>query len=103
MRVVMDGEKASYKVMARDDRYVILCRPFNLRRTYTYSIVDLKLAVRGPCNFIFGPIADFNTRFGALRNLVMLRNGKQEVSRRRSKDLSAREIEIFSLTEGKAA
>lgn len=91
----MDGEKQPYKVMARDDRYVILCRPFNLKRTYTYSFVDLKRGIRGPTNYIFGLLHDTNTRFGALRNLVMLRNGKQEVSHRREKVLSMREIGLF--------
>ncbi len=97
-KITMDGEKAPYKIMARDDRYVILCRPFNLKRTYTYSIVDLEEKVRGPCNYVFGPLVDFNTEDGAKENLAMLRSGKQEVSRRRSKDLSDREIALLSST-----
>jgi hypothetical protein len=97
MKVVLDGEKQPYKIMARDERYVLLVRPFNLKRTYSYSIVDLERRVRGPNNFIFGPLYGMNTRFGALRNLVLLRKGKQEVSHRRHrhKDLSDREIGLF--------
>jgi hypothetical protein len=96
MAVVMDGEKQPYKIMARDERYVILCRPFNLRRTYTYSFVDLVEGVRGPSNYIFGLLHHTNTRIGALRNLVMLRKGKQFVSHRRNKPLSQREMDVLS-------
>lgn len=47
-RVRFHGEsQARFKVQARDDRYVILTKPFNARQTYIYTVIDLDLGIRG--------------------------------------------------------
>jgi hypothetical protein len=88
-----DTEKQRYTIMAKDDRFVIMIKPFNAKKTYLYSIIDLKRKVRGPNNLIFGPIVPFNTLEGAAENLKMLQNKEQEVSYRRCIDLSTTEIQ----------
>ena len=48
------GEKRPYKVRARNERYLICTKPFNLRHTVLYTVVDLKEQIRGTENLIFG-------------------------------------------------
>ena len=92
-RILMDGEKQRYYVMARDDRFVIMTKPFNAKKTYTYTIADMDLGIRGPCDLIFGPPAELDTTEGAKVALQMLRAGEMGVSRRRCLHLSPSEIE----------
>jgi len=47
-------EKATYTVQARSERYVICSKPFNLKGTVIYTIVDLKEGIRGPDSNVFG-------------------------------------------------
>lgn len=53
-RVWFVSEKTAYTVRARSSRYLVCTKPFNLRRTTLYTIVDLDEQVRGPENLIFG-------------------------------------------------
>lgn len=53
-RVWFAEEKQGYTVQARSARYVVCNKPFNVRRTVLYCIVDLEEQVRGPENLIFG-------------------------------------------------
>lgn len=54
-KIRMDGERQAYTVQAANDRFAIMTKPFNAKRTYLYTITDLDRKVRGPCNLIFGP------------------------------------------------
>lgn len=92
LKVRMDGERQRYKVMARDERFVVLTKPFNAKKTYLYSIADLQREERGPCNLIFGPPTALNTVAGAEEALAMLQAGDMAVSRRRNKPLSDAEM-----------
>jgi hypothetical protein len=53
-RIWFAEEKLGYTVQARSRRFLVCNKPFNLRRTVLYCIVDLKEWVRGPENLIFG-------------------------------------------------
>jgi hypothetical protein len=92
-KVLMDGERQRYRITARDDRFVIMTKPFNARHTYLYSIADRKRGVRGPCNLIFGPPSKLDTEDGAAEALGMLQTGEMDVSYRRDKPLTEGEIE----------
>jgi hypothetical protein len=50
-KIWFQGEKKSYKIMAFDNRYIICQKPFNPRRTFQYSIVDLEREIRGADNY----------------------------------------------------
>jgi hypothetical protein len=69
-----------------------MTKPFNARKTYLYTITDLKRGVRGPCNLIFGIPFDVNTPGGASDALAMIERGEMEVTHRRCVDLSPAEI-----------
>lgn len=86
-KVKFEGERQRYTIMARNDRFVILTKPFNAQRTYLYTIADLQRGVRGPCNLIFGLPCDVNTPEGAAEAMGWIERGEMEVSYRRCVDL----------------
>lgn len=49
-RIKFLKEKISYKIMAFDDRFIICQKPYNPKRTFMYSIIDLKKNIRGADN-----------------------------------------------------
>lgn len=55
MKIRFAEENSSYQVQAVSEsgRYLICTKPFNLRRTVLYTIVDLELGIRGTDNYIF--------------------------------------------------
>jgi len=42
-----------YTIRCRNERYLICTKPFNLKKTVIYTIVDLKKGIRGTENLIF--------------------------------------------------
>jgi hypothetical protein len=107
-KIKMVGEKQRYTIQARSNRYVILTKPFNARKTYLYSIVDLEQKIRGRDNLIFGFCfidkngeisQNYNCKEGAEEAIKMLEKGEMEVSHRHHKKLEKEEI--YQLTDGK--
>lgn len=80
-KVYIPNEKKPYKVRARDDRYIICTKPFNLRHTFWYFIVDLVDKWRAPDNMIF--CSGYETDEDCQERLIELQNGKIELSSRR--------------------
>lgn len=91
-KIKLGNERQRWTVQARDDRFVIMTKPFNAKRTYFYTIADLERKVRGPCNLIFGLPWHVNTPEGARAALEMIERGDMEVSSRRCVDLSLDEV-----------
>jgi hypothetical protein len=91
-KMKFDGEWQRYTVQARNERFAIMTKPFNARKTYLYTITDLKRGVRGPCNFIFGLPCDVNSPEGAAEALGYIERGEMEVSYRHCKNLSPSEV-----------
>ena len=103
-KVKLGAERQRYTVMAHNERFAIMTKPFNAQKTYLYTIVDLERGVRGPCNLIFGLPCDVNTPDGAAEALAKMEAGEMEVSRRRCVDLSAGEIAaIVSIIHGETS
>jgi hypothetical protein len=91
-KIKFDEERQRYTVMAQDDRFAILVKPFNARKTYIYTITDLSRGERGRCNRIFGIPRDVSTAAGAQAVLAELQAGEIEVTHRRPAALSPAEI-----------
>ena len=53
-KVYWRWEKRAYTVMARNHRFIIISKPFNPKKTFQYSIIDLERKIMWPDNFIFG-------------------------------------------------
>lgn len=98
-RVHLSGERQRYTVQARNDRFVILTKPFNAQRTYLYTIADLERGVRGPCNLIFGLPCDVNTPAGASEALGWIERGGMEVSHRRCVDLTEDDVSALRVAQ----
>ena len=41
-RIGWKGQKRKFKVIARNDNFIIITRPYNPKRTFEYSILDLE-------------------------------------------------------------
>lgn len=80
-------EVKPYVVRCRDERFIICTKPFNLRHTVRYFIIDLKEQLRGPDNAIF--CMGYETQEQCEERLRDLQAGIIEVSRRRSVPLAA--------------
>lgn len=91
-KIKMTGERMRYTVQACDDRFAIMTKPFNAQHTYLYSIIDLEMGVRGPCNLIFGLCDDVDNPDDAAVVLEKLQSGEIGVSRRNFKELTTEEI-----------
>ena len=81
-KITIPNEKQRYTVQARNSRYVICTKPFNLKHTVLYFIVDLKEKLRGPDNMIF--CFGYETKSQCEERLKELDENKIEVSLRRS-------------------
>lgn len=80
-KVYVPTDKRPYKVRARDDRYIICTKPFNLQHTVLYFIVDLVDKWRAPDNMIF--CHGYETDEDCVERLKELQDGTIELSRRR--------------------
>jgi hypothetical protein len=83
-KIKFKSEKQKYRVMACDSRYLICVKHFNLKRTFIYTIVDLKENMRGPENLLFGPDYDLFDSADCELFLKDFQSGKVELSPRRS-------------------
>lgn len=54
-KIEWKNQKKTFKVIARNDNFIIIARPFNLRKTFEYSILDLQYMQCNRDNMIFGP------------------------------------------------
>lgn len=90
-KVWFPGEKRPYKVRARNNRYVICTKPFNLKQTVLYTIIDLLKGVRGTENLIF--CMGFETDEQCRDALLRLINGESEISRQNRAELDIERIE----------
>lgn len=80
-KVKIPDEKRNYTVQARDNRYIICTKPFNLQHTVEYFIVDLEEKWRAPDNMVF--CFGYETREQCEERLSELQSGQIELSRRR--------------------
>lgn len=80
-RVFVPKEIKPYHVRARDDRYIICTKPFNLKRTVLYFIVDLEKKWRAPDDRIF--CFGYETAEQCQNRLKDLQSGRIELSIRR--------------------
>ena len=75
-RIKFKEEKQSYKIMARDSRYLVCVKPFNAKKTYLYTIVDLDQKIRGADNYHCR--FEYDTKEGALEALLELQRNNDK-------------------------
>lgn len=80
-RIFTPTEKNPYTVKVRDDRYIICTKPFNLKRTVLYFIIDLKERWRAPDDRLF--CSGYETDEDCKERLRELQEGRIRLSIRR--------------------
>lgn len=58
--ITFEEERVKYEVQARSQRYLVCTKPFRLRNTVIYTIVDLQERIRGTENLVL--CSGFETR-----------------------------------------
>lgn len=74
-RIYFAEEKLPYRIRARSNRYLVCTKPFNLRKTVLYTIVDLVEGIRGAENLILGFGAETNEQCA---NMINRLEGRSE-------------------------
>ncbi|MFA6204517.1 MAG: hypothetical protein WC710_15165 [Gallionella sp.] len=52
-KVRFNEERQGYTIQAKGERFIVCTKPFNLRKTVLYTIIDMKDRIRGPENLVF--------------------------------------------------
>ena len=81
-KVFVPLEVRPYTVRCRDDRFIICTKPFNMKKTVMYFIIDTVEGVRGPDDRVF--YSGYETQEQCEERLKELQTGLIEVSKRRS-------------------
>ena len=80
-KVYVPTDKRPYTVKARDERYIICTKPFNVQHAVLYFIIDLVEKWRAPDNMIF--CRGYESTEDCIERLKELQDGTIELSRRR--------------------
>ena len=91
-KVKFAEEKQRYVVQASNEQFAICTKPFNLKKTVLYSVIDLKKQIRGTENLIFGMGAE--TKEDCQEMLKRLTSGEAEVSHRNHIYLNIERVDI---------
>lgn len=94
-KITFAEEKRPYTVRACNDRYAICTKPFNLKNTVLYTIVDLKNNIRGTENLIF--CMGFEDDEECKEALERLEKEESEISKRNYIGLNI--VDILNLGE----
>lgn len=76
-KITWKGQKTRFKVIARNDNFIIIARPYNPKRIYEYSILDLEYMECSRDNSIFGPKYNYSDKEEckeALKELQIVRD-----------------------------
>lgn len=85
-KIYFKEETRPYRIMARNERFLVCTKPYNPKHTVQYTIVDLKENIRGTENLIFG--MSFESEEDCEEALGRLTNGETEVSYRNRIELN---------------
>jgi hypothetical protein len=93
-RLYFITDKRPFVVKAMNDRFIIATKPFNVRKTCLYTILDMKMGIRGPNNLVFN-MYDYTKQPDIEDCLNDLSDPDEvtEVSRRRSVSIDILKIE----------
>jgi hypothetical protein len=92
-RVWFAEEKKPYTVQARSRRFLVCTKPFALKKTVLYCIIDLKERIRGPENLVFGFGAETPEQCRAMVTRLEDAESCSEVSHRHSIPLVVSRVE----------
>jgi hypothetical protein len=91
-KVKFEEEKQAYTVRASNVAFAICTKPFNVRRTVLYTIIDWRTKMRGPENLVFGMGAETDAQCEEM--LKRLTDGETEVSFRHGIPLKIESLKL---------
>lgn len=89
-RIWFNGEVRPYTVRARSDNFLICTKPFAVKKTVLYCIVDIASKWRAPENLIFDRGAETDNQCIAMLGRIV--SGETGLSIRRGIDLSVKKL-----------
>ena len=98
-KIKFDSERHRYTVQAFDDRFIVCTKPFNVQKTYLYSVVDLLQGKRGSFGK-WGPPRDMDTPAGAKLMIDMLQSWEATLPCKNMVPLTESEISQCHLVIG---
>ena len=90
-KIWFDGERHAYVVQACDNRYLICTKPYNVKHTVLYTIVDLEDEIRGYDDQALG--MNYETREACVEILELLQAGCIGISHRNQVPLKIKRTE----------
>lgn len=93
-KVKFASERNRYTVQASDGRFAVCTRPFNLRKTVFYTIIDFEKQVRGPENLVFGHGAETRERCEEMLVRLTRLECRSEVSQRHGISIDIERIDL---------
>ena len=85
-KIKLGNQKQRFTVKAINNRYAILTKPFNLKHTVIYTIIDFKERKRNRNNLVFN-IYDYSKQEDIDQCLKDLESGEVELSYRGIREL----------------
>jgi len=99
-KIKFESEVQRYNVICRNTRYIICTKPFNCMKTVLYTVIDVRLEIRGTEDLVF--CAGAETYALCLEMLSRLGN-TTEVSRRNRVPLDIERVDHwYKIKGGKA-
>lgn len=96
-KIKFKSEKQRYTIRACDKRFIIATKPFNARKTFLYTIVDLKEKIRGAdnwyCKFDYEKESEAKKCLPLLHLDPLKNHNSVEISHRRRIDLDLERID----------
>lgn len=80
-KIKFADEKGKYVIRECNDRYLICTKPYNFKKTFFYTIVDLERNIRGADNYYTK--FDYMDPKELKQAMIELMNGKLEIGRNR--------------------
>ena len=90
-KIKFAGQKQRYTIRACNERYLVCTKPFNARKTYLYTMVDLQEGIRGTDGYAIA-CYDYRIPSHARMYLKDLHKGKVEISHRNRVELKIEEL-----------
>lgn len=88
-RVWFVGEARPYRIRARDERFLVCTKPFNLQRTVLYTVLDLQEQVRGTEDTLLCRGAETDVQ---CHEMLLRMGGESQVSSRNRVPLNIQRI-----------
>ena len=93
-KIKMHGEVQRYTINACDGRFIIASKPFNAKKTYIYTIIDLDANWQGPDNYLFGfKDLSYDNKKDCKKALKYLNSGELGISYRHGCEIKIERID----------